>query len=59
MDKSIFIIIVAIVVFDFIFEQLLNYLNTTRWTSKLPEELGDIYNNEEYTKSQAYKKGKP
>lgn len=56
MDKSIFIIIVAIVVFDFIFEQLLNYLNTTRWTSKLPEELGDIYNNEEYTKSQAYKK---
>lgn len=56
MDKTIFIFIVLIVVFDFFFEQLLNYLNTTRWTSQLPEELIGVYNSEEYSKSQAYKK---
>lgn len=56
MEHTIFFIILAIVVFDFVFEQVLDYLNTTRWSNILPNALQGIYNNEEYKKSQAYKK---
>ena len=56
MENTLFFIILAIVVFDFLFEQFLDYLNTTRWTDKLPKSLFGIYNEDEYSKSQAYKK---
>jgi STE24 endopeptidase len=56
MVQTIFYIILIIIVFDFIFEQWLDYLNTTRWSEKLPDELKGIYNEEEYARSQAYKK---
>lgn len=56
MAQTIFYVIIIIIVFDFIFEQWLDYLNTTRWSDKLPEELKGIYNEKEYARSQAYKK---
>lgn len=56
MEQMIFYIIIAIVVFDFLFEQWLDYLNTTRWSDTLPRLLKGIYNDKEYKKSQAYKK---
>jgi STE24 endopeptidase len=56
MEQTLFLIIVAIVVADFLFERALDYLNTTRWSEKLPRELEGIYNESDYQKSQAYKK---
>jgi STE24 endopeptidase len=56
MIQTVFYLILGIIVFDFIFERLLDYLNTTRWGEQLPDKLKGIYDDEEYKKSQAYKK---
>ena len=54
MYNTIFYIILAIVVFDFALERFLDYLNTTRWSSILPDELKGIYDPDRYEKSQKY-----
>ena len=56
MIQIVFYIIVGIIVFDFLFERFLDYLNTTRWSEKIPEKLKGIYDENEYQRSQAYKK---
>ena len=53
---TIFWLIIAILVFDFILERVLDYLNTTRWSDQLPEEVKGIYDEEKYRKQQAYSK---
>ncbi len=56
MGSTLFYIIIAIIVFDFILERVLQYLNIT-WRSKpIPEELNGIYDKEKYAKQQAYSK---
>lgn len=52
----IFRVIIAILIFDFILERILDYLNTTRWSDKLPDEVKGIYDEEKYRKQQAYSK---
>jgi len=54
MGNTLFIVILVIVIFDYFFERLLDYLNTTRWNNQLPEVLKGIYNEDEYRKSQNY-----
>lgn len=54
MAQTIFYIIIAILVFDYAAERLLSYLNSTRWSNELPEELKGIYDPEKYRKSQEY-----
>lgn len=56
MTQIIFYLIIGIIVFDFLFERLLDYLNTTRWSDTIPEKLKGIFSSEEYVKSQSYKK---
>lgn len=56
MFQVVYFLIVAIIVFDFVFERIIDYLNTTRWSDVLPEKLKGIYDEEAYQKSQAYKK---
>jgi STE24 endopeptidase len=56
MAQTFFIIIIGIVVLNFAFERFLDYLNTTRWSDILPEELSGIYDPTEYKKSQQYLK---
>ena len=56
MYNTLFYIILAIVVFDFALERLLDWLNSTRWSSKLPSELKGIYDPDRYEKSQKYEK---
>jgi len=51
---SVFHIIIAILIFDFLLERLLNYLNSTRWSNELPKELLGIYDVDQYKKSQDY-----
>ncbi|MFZ4400004.1 MAG: M48 family metallopeptidase [Bacteroidales bacterium] len=56
MAQTIFIIIIAILIFDYLLERLLDYLNSTYWSNELPKELSGIYNAEKYKKSQDYQK---
>ena len=52
----IFTIIITILVFDYLLEQLLEYLNSTKRGTKLPFELKDVFNEDEYNKQQKYEK---
>jgi STE24 endopeptidase len=54
MAETVFYILVAIIVFDFLLERMLDYLNSRRWSNKLPVELEGIYDAERYRKSQDY-----
>lgn len=54
MFTTVFYIIIAILIFDFLLERLLNYLNSTRWSNELPKELHGIYDVDQYKKSQDY-----
>ena len=56
MAQTIFLIIIAILVFDYILERVLDYLNSTYWSNELPKELEGIYDLEKYKKSQNYLK---
>ena len=58
MSNKIFIIIIAIIIFNFLLERVLEYLNTLKWSDKLPEELKGIYNEKKYAVSQEYEKVK-
>jgi STE24 endopeptidase len=53
--QALFLIIFAIVIIGFFFEQILDYLNA-RWFGKpVPKILSDVYDFEKYKKQQAYK----
>lgn len=56
MHQIIFYLIIGILVFDYLLDQFLGYLNKTRWTTDLPKELEGIYDEEKYRKSQEYEK---
>ena len=56
MHNTIFYIIIAILLFDYLFERLIDYLNTTRWSNDVPEALKDLYDSDKYKKSQMYHK---
>jgi STE24 endopeptidase len=58
MAQTIFYIIIGILLFEFILERILDYLNSTYWTNELPAELTDIYDAEKYRTSQDYEKVK-
>lgn len=54
--QAVFYIILAILSVDFITDQVLDYLNYTRFDDPVPPELNDVYAPEEYRRSQQYKK---
>ncbi len=54
MEQTIFLAIILIIVFDFVFDRIMDYLNISRWSKQLPEELKGIYDEEKYRKSQEY-----
>jgi len=56
MYQTIFLIIIGILVFDYLLEQFLDYLNATKRSSSLPKELIGIYDEDKYKKSQDYDK---
>jgi len=51
-----FKIIMAIIIVDFLFDKYVDYLNAKHFDDQVPKELDDVYDKEEYIKSQAYKK---
>lgn len=52
----VFIIIILIIVFDYLLDQFLEYLNSTKRGSKLPVELNDIFSENDFVKQQNYEK---
>lgn len=55
MDYTVlFYIIIAIIILQFIIESLLDYLNATRFNDPIPAELDDVFEKDEYIKSQKY-----
>lgn len=58
MVQSVFYLIIAVLIFDYILERILDYLNMRRWTDQVPDELSGIYDQDKYSKSQKYFKVK-
>ncbi|MFW5708440.1 MAG: M48 family metallopeptidase [Bacteroidota bacterium] len=54
MEQTLFYIIIAIIIFDYTFDRLIDYLNASRWSNQLPSELKGIYDEEKYRTSQDY-----
>lgn len=53
--ETLFYIIIAILVISFVIDQVLDYLNSKHFNDALPPQLQDVYDDEEYKKSQRYK----
>jgi STE24 endopeptidase len=53
---AIFIVIVGIVIFNYLFSRMMEYLNASRYGDPVPPGLEDVYDAEEYRKSMEYKK---
>ncbi|UAB75764.1 M48 family metallopeptidase [Mesoflavibacter sp. SCSIO 43206] len=52
---TLFYIIIAIISINFIIDKILDALNAKHYKDQLPEELQDVYDEDEYKKSQRYK----
>jgi STE24 endopeptidase len=51
-----FMLIMLIIMFNYILERILDFLNSNYWSDKLPDELNDVYDSDKYKKSQQYKR---
>ncbi len=51
-----FYILIAILILSFIVDKILDFLNDQYFNREIPEELADVYEENEYKKSQSYKK---
>lgn len=54
--EILFYIIIALIILDFVVDKILDSLNASRYDDPVPENLKDVFNSEEYEKSQQYKK---
>ena len=55
-SSSLFYLFIFILIFNFIVDKVLYTLNEGYFDKKIPEKLNDIYDQDTYKKSQAYKK---
>lgn len=58
MHNTYFYLIITFSVIFFVFDKVIDYLNTLNWSDKLPKEAEGIYDEEKYKKQQAYEKTK-
>jgi STE24 endopeptidase len=49
-----FLIIIGLVIFNFLFSNILDYINHKNWKDKIPAELEDFYDKEKYKKAKLY-----
>lgn len=54
--NSLFILLISIIIFNFIKDSFLDYLNSKHFKNKIPEIISDVYYKSKYLKSQEYKK---
>lgn len=55
-SSTLFYVLIGILILNFIFDKILDSLNAKHFDDAVPEGLQDVYEEEEYKKSQAYKK---
>ncbi len=53
---QLFYIIIGIIVVNFIIDKIIDAINAKHFDDTLPQEINDVYDNDDYLKSQAYKK---
>jgi len=53
---TLFYILISILIISFIVDKILDTLNSKHFNDEIPDKLKDVYNQEEYKKSQEYKK---
>lgn len=53
---TLFYIIISLLIISFIIDKVLDALNAKHYNDAIPETLSDVYDEEEYNKSQRYKK---
>lgn len=53
---SLFYLLIGILILNFIVDKTLSYLNAKHYNDPIPEPLKDVYDTDEYRKSQEYKK---
>lgn len=53
--QTLFYLIIGILVVSFIVDKILDHLNAKRFNDPIPDELTDVYDAQEYSKSQRYK----
>ncbi|WP_431158682.1 M48 family metallopeptidase [Winogradskyella poriferorum] len=53
--EILFYIIIGIIIINFIKDKVLNALNAKKYNDPIPEPLSDVYDDEAYKRSQAYK----
>lgn len=51
-------LVVAFILFEYILERVLEYLNTKHWSEEIPAEMRDHIDREKYLKSRDYHKVK-
>ena len=49
-----FLIIIGLVIFNFLFSNILDFINHKNWKDKIPSELEDFYDKEKYKKAKLY-----
>ena len=49
-----FFIIISLVVLNYLFSNILDYVNHSNWKDEIPNELKDFYNKEKYKKAKDY-----
>lgn len=57
-SENVFYLIIVIIVFNYLFDSFLDYLNYRKFDTQPPSILSDLYDESEYEKSQNYKKDK-
>jgi len=58
MYNTVFVLLIAVLIFGYLLERILDKLNLGHTLAVLPDELSDIFDPEEYQKSQMYKRDK-
>lgn len=53
---TLFYVLIGIIVISFLFDKFLDYINAKKFNDPIPEKLVDVYDEDEYKRSQAYKK---
>ena len=51
-------IFIFLIIFNFTFSSILDYINDKNWNDKIPESLKDYYDKERYLKAKEYKKAR-
>lgn len=54
--NTILLIVIAVVVIDFLFDQLMDHLNKRAWADTVPQELADVYPQDKFEAHKRYRR---